>query len=501
MTYLAPRQGLFAIIILVSFCLHTLLLVVSTEQQLSDSREHKARQMTTQLSREIALALASQDRVSLSVIANRYASEDEVTRLSIYAPDETVLVQTGATPLQQGSKLKQAVTVDDAVIGHIALTLKDTSKGEVIAMQWPFVLGSLIFHLFVWLLYGYVARPTKAQLMALTREVQQHYRLSETASKPVRQRSDRPIEPSLAAVVDYLKSPQHRSTVSAGSAAAWSTATTSQQTDSGSEHDVNDPTEQRSDDGLEQTGYDGRGHRVDSHVSKEYAHSTNPSPATAQTQDQSRDWGKLSMHNLSHTRPYDTLCVQLQHADGFNLIDRVTPQMSAPYFTLSTQLLQRACEQVLQQPLLYGVSVVGDPVVDSSGSQVLLHADNDHAKVALAAAMLARLYVMLNQFIYDKHVELSLFALKVKVGVSDTAQTQPMKQLLVQHGKEQDIFLLLPKPALKQIANHMQLHNLSKPTSVYERECAVFSGSDEQTVQRLVAMRDAVLLSGEMPST
>ena len=58
----------------------------------------------------------------------------------------------------------------------MALTLKDISKGEIIAMQWPFVIGSMLLHLLLWLIYGYIARPTKEQINALSRDIQDLHR-------------------------------------------------------------------------------------------------------------------------------------------------------------------------------------------------------------------------------------------------------------------------------------------------------------------------------------
>lgn len=174
MMYLAPRQGLFAIIVLVSFCLQTLLLVISTDQQLTKSRALKGEQMVAQLIDEARLSLENKDRVSLSVIANRYASEQDVARILIKDNNDNVLVPVGNAPMQQGDTISQIATKGDAVIGSVALTLKDTSKGEIITMQWPFVIGSLFLHLLLWLLYGYIARPTKAQINALSRDITVH---------------------------------------------------------------------------------------------------------------------------------------------------------------------------------------------------------------------------------------------------------------------------------------------------------------------------------------
>ena len=142
--------------------------------------------------------------------------------------------------------------------------------------------------------------------------------------------------------------------------------------------------------------------------------------------------------------------------------------------------------ELLKQPLLLGVSAMNEPAFDDTGASVLLKADNSHAKVALAGVMLGKLYLMLNKIIHDKHIELSRFALPAKAGVSDDAQAQAMTQLLHSVGKKEQMLILLPNTGLKQISNHVQVQNIMRPTTVYERECAIFDGCNDSMIQRLV---------------
>ena len=123
-------------------------------------------------------------------------------------------------------------------------------------------------------------------------------------------------------------------------------------------------------------------------------------------------------------------------------------------------------------------------------------AENSHAKVALAGVMLGKLYLMLNKIIHDKHIELSRFALPAKVGVSDEAQADAMGALLDNKGRKEQMLILLPTLGLKQIGHHVQVHSLKRPTTVYERECAVFDGANETLMHRLADVRNAVLMSG-----
>lgn len=166
MTYLAPRQGLFAIIILINFFIHTTLLLISTNQQLDELKMQTGERMLVQLIDEVKLPILSKDKVSLSVLTGRYTSENTVASLTVKDIDDQVLIQTGQAPLL-GKTLSRKVIMGDTVISKVDVTLRDTGNGEIIASQWIFILGSFITHLLIWLLYGYVARPTREQLAAL----------------------------------------------------------------------------------------------------------------------------------------------------------------------------------------------------------------------------------------------------------------------------------------------------------------------------------------------
>ncbi|WP_131667897.1 hypothetical protein [Psychrobacter pygoscelis] len=509
MTYLAPRQGLFATIILISFSLQTLLLVLSTEQQLEKSQAQKGEQMVTQLINESSFALQNRDRVSLSVIAGRYTSEQDVARLVIKDANDEVLVPLGNAPMHQGKTIRQIATKGDAVIGSVALTLKDTSKGEIIASQWPFVIGSLLLHLFLWLLYGYVARPTKAQINALSRDIHEHYRQQ---YKPTTQMGRTAHEdPSLVQT-------SGADDVSTDGAAhkRWSLFGRHHE-DTGATPDYNAAQAAQSDNTLAKPSATDIHNELNAYVqsqqddksldisaddlltsaSEERAFNKQ---ATANSTDVSAQDNQahstVSASVLSANRHIDTVDVQIVYDDNYRLLDKLAPETADPYFTLCSQLLNQAVTELLKQPLLHGVSLLNQPKFDHSGAVVVLKADNDHSKVALAGVMLGKLYLMLNQIIYDKHRELSRFALPIRIGVSDDKQARPLSNLLTTVGRRGEMLILFPKSGLKQIGNHVQLRSLPRPTTVYERESAFFDGTNEAMMQRLIDVRNAVLLSG-----
>ena len=479
MTYLAPRQGLFAIILLVSFCLQTLLLVISTDQQLSKSRALKGEQMVAQLIDEARLSLENKDRVSLSVIANRYTSEQDVTRILIKDNNDDILVPVGNAPMQQGDTIRQIATNGDSVIGSVSLTLKDISKGEIIAMQWPFVIGTMLLHLLLWLVYGYLARPTKEQINALSRDIQDLHR---EQYMQIDQRSyDRDFE---RRATDTDREASEHSVESA----------TDGQPTNAHKFDVHSEVNQYLRTQQNQAATDTTGSNsqpIDSTTEERAEHDA----ANGAAQDEiSRAPKSGSASRLSATRSFDSVRVQIVFHDEFNMLERLAPAQRLPYLALCTQLLNQAVTELLKQPLLLGVSAMNEPRFDDTGASVLLKADNSHAKVALAGVMLGKLYLMLNKIIHDKHIELRRFALPAKAGVSDDAQAQAMTQLLHSVGKKEQMLILLPNAGLKQISHHVQVQSIMRPTTVYERECAVFDGGNDSMIQRLADVRNAVLM-------
>ena len=167
MNHLAPRQGKFAIILLVSFCLHLLMLVFSTEKSQYEYRTNKGEKIVEQLGKEAMVGIANQDRISLSVLANRYQVDEDVAKLVITDPNNHTLVQTGQAQNDTGQVIDKPIIQNNQVLGHAIITMKAVSKGEIVSSQWLFILGSAILHGFLWLIYGYVARPTNEQLEQL----------------------------------------------------------------------------------------------------------------------------------------------------------------------------------------------------------------------------------------------------------------------------------------------------------------------------------------------
>lgn len=169
----APRQGLYASLLIISFAVHVILMVHTTNHQLGHTRAIQGELMTRQLADDSLAMLAPVDTVSLALMANRYTGRPDVASLKIMAADGRVLTSSGNAPTRSGQVFNKKVMLDQKPIGQIELTLIQPSIGEMIRTQWLPILLSLITHLILWLLYRVVARPTRREyLESLAREQQ-----------------------------------------------------------------------------------------------------------------------------------------------------------------------------------------------------------------------------------------------------------------------------------------------------------------------------------------
>ncbi len=155
----APRQGLYATIIAISFALHTALIVEGAAHQLASTRDAQGQLLVRQLAEDATLGVARQDTVGLALLANRYSQRPDVVALRLLAADGHVLATGGNAPSRSGETFQQILLQDRAQSGQVELTLADISLGEIIRLQWLPLLLSLLIHAFLWLFYRVVARP------------------------------------------------------------------------------------------------------------------------------------------------------------------------------------------------------------------------------------------------------------------------------------------------------------------------------------------------------
>ncbi|NIE96360.1 DUF4175 domain-containing protein [Acinetobacter sp. Tr-809] len=162
----APRQGLFASLLIVSFALHTFLLVIATTHQLNENRASQGQLMTSQLVADSLSELEPANTVSLALVANRYATNPSVASIRILDANKQVLATSGMAKTRQGEVFVRDALQNEKKVGTVEITLIQPSIGEILRTQWLAILVSLFIHGLIWLAYRAIARPTRSEYLA-----------------------------------------------------------------------------------------------------------------------------------------------------------------------------------------------------------------------------------------------------------------------------------------------------------------------------------------------
>lgn len=432
MTYSAPRQGLFAIIILVSASLHLLFFVIGQEYKLTQQYQAVAQQEVVLLAEEMTAPLNAVDRVSMSVIAGRYIQDEIIDFIGVYDSADNLLVPVGKES-KDGFIDKEVVTSGSSVLGSVVIHTKAISRAKIISDNWLFLLGIFALYSMIWLIYGYLARPSKELRDEIANDVR--IRLLATGI----------LSPHL-----QMDASSHIS--------------------EGKEDTQSVVTEQEP--------------QAQAVVVTEALESDQPEEVN-------------NLNDLSQQLPEDEqnslLVVQIRFEDPHQLLDTVSHQTKSIYFSLYDQLLNKSVQELLKLPILAGVSLFNIDAYDNKGALVILKAQNRHAKVGTAAIMLAKLVLMLNQIVYEKHRELKRFCLPVRTMVSDVGQAEAVVMVAKKHNENP--LILVPASVISQVENYIELGKLLEPLTVSERESRFLKKVSQSTAERLQKVRDAVLLS------
>lgn len=457
MNNIAPRQGIFAVILLVSFCLHLLVLMISMEKQQNDYRTEKGQKIVEQLSKEALVAVANQDRISLSVLANRYQVDKDVVRLVFFDANQQILVQMGASRNSVGQMIEQPIIQNNKQIGKIYLKMREASKGELLAEQWIFLLGAMVLHIFLWLMYRLTSQPTKQQLEEIGENLQQRLMIARQGFS--KQTADE-------------------------------TNTDTEQTE----------TAKTTKMGVAIQSYLQQNRDMSSETAEEDQHEI---PIHNQQSNNKQNVDNITTQQgispaLSNEHE---VAVQIAFFDEFNLLARLAPEVCEPYLHLCDQLLVRACDKLFiahEKIADFGIKSVQLkqlPKFDRQGAVVHLTGKNE--EVILASILLGKLVLILNQVVYEKHRELSRFALPMYAGVSVVNQLEEMRHLMKNHAKEDGLLILYPKNLLKFLDKNVQFKHTSQPMNISEREMVRYNGLSQALMKDLITKRDDILTSTE----
>ncbi|MGE8540271.1 MAG: hypothetical protein ACN6NX_03140 [Acinetobacter sp.] len=162
----APRQGLFASLLIISFAFHTFLLVLATTHQLNENRASQGQLMTSQLVTDSISEMQPANTVSLALLADRYATNPSVASIRILNAENQVLATGGLTKTREGEVFVREALQNEKKVGAVEITLIKPSIGEILRTQWLAILASLFVHGLLWLAYRAIARPSRTEYLA-----------------------------------------------------------------------------------------------------------------------------------------------------------------------------------------------------------------------------------------------------------------------------------------------------------------------------------------------
>ncbi|WP_111896162.1 hypothetical protein [Acinetobacter sp. MB5] len=162
----APRQGLFASLLIVSFALQTFLLVIATTHQLKENRASQGQLLTTQLVTDSLHELDPANRVSLALLVDRYKTNPSIASIRILDASNQVLATDGLYKTREGEVFSRDALLNEKKIGSVEVTLIQPSIGEILRSEWLAIFASLLLHFALWIAYRAIARPSRSEYLA-----------------------------------------------------------------------------------------------------------------------------------------------------------------------------------------------------------------------------------------------------------------------------------------------------------------------------------------------
>lgn len=412
MLNLAPRQGIFAIFVVVSFFIHVAAFIFTTEHRQNAQYQAVAEQSAEQLSQELKGPLSVSDRVSVSVIVERQLQEHEIAFIGVYDTDDKLLVPVGDETADT-TQVKRAIVSGNSALGSVVVKLSPVNKAEIVVANWLFIAIILVMHTMLLLALYAIGLP-------------QAY-------------DDKTADAN-------QKLSQHQE---------------------GFVSDIEDNTGKVS-DGVDDDGDDDA-----------VPQDTNTPKASCMKVDSS----KVDLDKPAYV-------VQVLFADPQGLLNTLVTQKRESHFALCDQVLQKTMEHLLALPVLKGVQAVKIEPFDERGSHVILQGEQG-AKPALAAVMLAKVMLMINQTMYKYGCQADVFMLPIRTTASDLQHAESVCMVAAKR-KETPLVMIDKAEHAKQMP-FLKFSLLGLPNSVYERQCYELQSTNEGTAVRLSEICKKVL--------
>lgn len=483
MTHLAPRQGLFAVVILASFCLHILVFVMIGASRQEAHYQTQATTLAKQLSQELVVPVSINDLVSISVTASRYQKDPAIAFIGVYDNQGKLITPIGN---KDAKKAEISAPIGTGVpLGKIIIKPSDANRAILLGDFWLYILAVLAFHALIWFFYGHLARPDEAYENRIRDEVRKKLIANGIPLdyEPVATKTTPPVAPQAT------------------------TGQSTTQTDATHTHqDTTDKKQlfgglfdilkgNKSDDNAEKTT-DNQTNASSDHIpiTPQQTHSTPTpiynEPATTPNQN---DFSYYSNQKMG-----DYLYVQFTFIDTNNLLEFLGDAQRDTYLTLCNQLLEKTAKKVLGRPILSGVrldEIIPFEYKDGKCIAVVRYSrssSNHYARLALAGAMLTKLFPAVNQVVYDRHRENNAFALPIKGIASDETRREGALTVLTKRNEQS--LLLLNQDDNNSILTHFNLAQHKEASHLYERECRIITTANADMLKQLTDLRNIVLL-------
>lgn len=124
--------GWQATLILISFAIHSALLVNSVEAELWRQQGKEGDMLVQQLADAAAPAALGRDMVSLSVLTARYDNRPGIASVHIYNAENEQLAQAGRQGALEGRSFSAPLRLEGQVAGHVDLTLSVPARGDIL---------------------------------------------------------------------------------------------------------------------------------------------------------------------------------------------------------------------------------------------------------------------------------------------------------------------------------------------------------------------------------
>lgn len=159
----APKLGLFVFILFISFIIHSLLFFVASNRLLQQNHTQQAHLLMKQLNQESAALLANENFVALALLAERYSALPSVASLQLYDEQEQRIITAGSNKTQTSKTITQDVKLDNKLVGHIELSLRENSNNEIFHVIWWAILFAFLLHLCIFIAYLLIIRPRRSE--------------------------------------------------------------------------------------------------------------------------------------------------------------------------------------------------------------------------------------------------------------------------------------------------------------------------------------------------